>query len=203
MIVFNKKMNLIYHYVKSILFVKPFLKNASWRFIIVNPILITPKFIKIGNNVSIKNNSRIEGISAYEGTKYTPEIIIMNDVRIQQNLHLTCASKVSIGNYTAIAANVSITDINHGYEDITIPPEKQQLQVIDVSIGEWCKIYNNVIILPGTILGRQCIVGANAVVKGDFPDYCVIAGAPAKIVKRYNVLSQLWEKTDPKGNFIK
>ena len=45
-------------------------------------------------------------------------------------------------------------------------------------------------------------IGANSVVSGIFPDYCVIVGAPAKIVKRYCFEQQKWRKTDNKGNFI-
>ena len=57
-------------------------------------------------------------------------------------------------------------------------------------------------IQAGTILGKQCIVGANSVVRGTFPDYCVIVGAPARIVKRYDEPSKQWRKTDSKGKFI-
>ena len=49
-------------------------------------------------------------------------------------------------------------------------------------------------IQSGTILGKQCIVGANSVVRGQFPDYCVIAGNPAKIIKKYNFNTRKWEK---------
>ena len=49
-------------------------------------------------------------------------------------------------------------------------------------------------IMPGTVLGKQCVVGANSVVKGTFPDYCVIVGSPAKIVKKYNQQTHIWEK---------
>jgi acetyltransferase-like isoleucine patch superfamily enzyme len=42
-----------------------------------------------------------------------------------------------------------------------------------------------VVILPGTVLGRNVVVGAGAVVRGTFPDHCVIAGVPARIVRRY------------------
>ena len=49
-------------------------------------------------------------------------------------------------------------------------------------------------IMAGTVLGKQCVVGANAVVRGTFPDFCVIVGAPARIVKKYNPDTQKWEK---------
>ena len=61
-------------------------------------------------------------------------------------------------------------------------------------IGENCFIGYGAVIMPGTKLGKQCIVGANAVVCGDFPDYCVIAGVPAKIVKKYNEKLNEWIK---------
>jgi acetyltransferase-like isoleucine patch superfamily enzyme len=48
----------------------------------------------------------------------------------------------------------------------------------------------------GTVLGEQCIVGANAVVKGSFPNHCVLAGNPAKIIKQFNEENGLWEKVN-------
>lgn len=181
---------------------KPFLKKSGIQIVIIKPIKITARFLTLGEKVLIWHNARIEGVSEYAGTQYSPSININYGVTIQQNLHLTCAKKIIIGNNTAVAANVSITDIEHGYADINVPPEQQPITVTEVIIGNNCKIYNNAVILPGTVLGLHNIVGANAVVKGVFPDYCVIVGAPAKIVKRYNPITQRWDKTDPKGNFI-
>ena len=73
---------------------------------------------------------------------------------------------------------------------------------LNTKIGENCFIGFGVAIQAGTILGKQCIVGSNSVVRGTFPDYCVIVGAPARIVKRYNPETKLWQKTDKEGNFI-
>ncbi|MDB5005916.1 MAG: lacA 3 [Mucilaginibacter sp.] len=192
----RKNIALIYHYVLTTIFYKPFLKKVGKKFIIVDPIWFTPKYLTVGNNVTIRNNARIEGVFKYGVENYSPEIIIGNDVKIQQNLHLTCASIITIGNNTAIAANVTITDIDHGYEDITLPPEKQPLKITPVNIGADCKIYNNAVLLPGTILGKHVIVGANSVVKGQFPDFCLIAGIPAKIIKYYNYEINQWVKSD-------
>ena len=51
----------------------------------------------------------------------------------------------------------------------------------------------NSTILPGVVLGRHCVVGANSVVtKGDYPDYSVLAGVPAKIIKRYDLVTKTW-----------
>ena len=52
-----------------------------------------------------------------------------------------------------------------------------------IVIGNNVFIGVNCIILPGTKVGNRCIIGAGAVVKGDFPDNSVIAGVPAKKIK--------------------
>lgn len=166
------------------------------------PIHITPKYIELGERVSIWYHARIEGIRKYNNTIYTPRIIIHDGVSVQQNLHLTCACQIEIGDNTAIAANVTITDIHHPYTDVTIPIEKQDLEVASVKIGRDCKIYNNVVILPGTVIGNHVTVGANSVVKGTYLDNCVVAGIPAVIVKRYDSAMGEWRKTDKRGIFI-
>ena len=51
-------------------------------------------------------------------------------------------------------------------------------------------------------MGRHCVVGTNSVVRGHFPDYSVIVGIPAKIVKRYDEKMKQWKKTNSKGEFI-
>lgn len=171
--------------------------------VVVNKsIQLTRSCISLHDYVFIHNNARIEGVKAYEGVDFTPHIILDDFCRIQQNLHLTCAEKIYIGKNTAIAANVSITDIHHPYENINVPIEKQPIRVNPVTIGDDCKIYNNSVILPGTVIGKHCTIGANSVVSGIIPDYCVVAGAPAKILKRYSFDKNGWLKTDKEGNFI-
>ncbi|GHT23213.1 hypothetical protein FACS189430_06110 [Bacteroidia bacterium] len=146
----------------------------------------------MGNNVWIFENCRIEGVDNYEGDFFSPVITFGDGITVQQNLHLTCANNITIGRNTAIAANVTITDIHHPYDDIVIPIEKQKLKVAPVTIGEDCKIYNNAVILQGVTIGKHVTVAANSVVTKDIPDYCVVAGAPAKIVKQYNFEEKGW-----------
>ncbi|WP_332020169.1 acyltransferase, partial [Kaistella sp.] len=92
-------------------------------------------------------------------------------------------------------ANVFITNIDHDYTEIGAHVVKQKILVKETKIGDNCFIGMGAAIMAGTILGKQCIVGANSVVRGVFPDYCVIVGSPAKIVKKYNPQTQVWEKT--------
>lgn len=179
---------------KTVFWYSIFFKKIGKYCVLINPLKITPESIILGDRVSIGNNARIEGIKNYEDKKFDPQIILNDGVTIQQNIHLTCAESIEIGENTAIAANVTITDIHHPYDDIHLPIEQQNITTKPVYIGEGCKIYNNVVIMQGTKIGKHCTIGANSIVSGDFDDYCVIVGAPAKIVKKYNSGTKIWEK---------
>lgn len=180
-----------------------------WRFkeyhisdIIKKPIHLTPRFISLGEHVYIGPNARIDGVSKYNDKLFHPQILLSDRVKIQQGIHLTCANSVVIGRNTAIAAYVTITDINHPYTDINLPIERQDLEVKAVKIGEDCKIYNGAVILPGVTIGNHVTVGANSVVNRDVPDFCVVAGIPAVIVRRYDLETKNWRRTKLDGTFV-
>jgi acetyltransferase-like isoleucine patch superfamily enzyme len=171
-------------------------KNVGWLSYIARPIFIyNGRNVTVGNRVRIFPGSRIE-------THNNGEIIIENNISIGQNFHLISSGEpLVIGGNTTISGNVFITNTDHDYKEIDVHILSQKYNVKTTRIGENCFIGYGAVIQAGTILGKQCIVGANSVVRGVFPDYSVIAGAPAKIVKRYNETTRLWEKTDEKGNF--
>ena len=169
-------------------------KSYNISDIIINPIYITPKYIELGSGVYIGHHSRIEGVSRYNDKSFMPIIKIGDGSTVQQGLYLTCANRIVIGKNTAIAANVTITDINHPYDDINLPIENHDIAVSEVTIGNGCKIYNNVVILPGVHIGNHVTIGANSVVNSDIPDYCVVAGAPARIIKQYDINLGEWVK---------
>lgn len=170
---------------------------------IVSPLrIVGAKNITIEDNVFIYKNARLEAVTSYAGISYSPKLIIHEGVTIQQNVHITCAERVEIGKNTAIVANVTITDIIHPYTAEDIHLIDQPLIVKSVKIGGYCGIYNNVVINAGVKIGNHVIIGANSVVTHDIPDYCVAAGLPARIVKRFNFETKQWEKTDKYGNFL-
>ena len=86
--------------------------------------------------------------------------------------------KITVGKGTYIAPNVGLITSNHDPEDLSIhlPPKP-------IVLGERCWIGMNSIILPGVTIGKGAIVGAGAVVTKNVPDYAIVAGNPAKIVK--------------------
>ena len=182
--------------VKTQFWYKIFFKNIGNKTKIIKPILIeNPQNISIGDNVLIRNNARIESIG-------NGQVVIGDNVSFEQSLHLISINSVFIGNYVTISFNVMITDVDHEYDDLNVDILSQRLISQKTSLGDYCFIGAGAKIQAGTVLGKQCIVGANAVVRGIFPDYCVIVGAPAKIVKRYDSTQKIWRRTDVKGNFL-
>ena len=178
---------------------KPFFGKYGFPSYIGKPIFIGNfKRIFIGKKVRIMPNSRIEVVDK------NSSIVFEDNISIAQNLHIISGGnqELRIGKNTTFSANVFITNVDHEYQDIDTHIMEQKLIFNKTKIGENCFIGYGAVIQAGTILGKQCIVGSNAVVRGTFPDYCVIVGIPAKIVKRYDEKSAVWKKTNAKGEFL-
>lgn len=89
-----------------------------------------------------------------------------------------------IGNDVMMGPNVRIYTQNHEFSRIDIPMCQQGFKAVaPVTIGNDVWIGESVIILPGSHIGDGVILGAGAVVRGDVPDYAVVIGNPAQVVR--------------------
>lgn len=93
------------------------------------------------------------------------------------------AGGVSIGDYVNIGQCVRFHSENHEFSDISVKICEQGTTHKGIKIGNDCWIGAGAVFLDGAVIGNGCVVGANAVVNGIFPDYAVIVGVPAKIIK--------------------
>ena len=160
-------------------------------------------FSYIGKPIFIKGSSKIcvgNKVKVFPGARIEVhgkgEIVIEDNCSIGQGLHLIASDHLTIGKNTTISSNVFITDTDHDYQELGVHILNQKHLIKKTYIGDNCFIGTGAKIHPGTILGKQCIIGSNAVVKGTYPDYCVIAGVPARIVKKYNLETKEWEKVN-------
>lgn len=103
---------------------------------------------------------------------------------------------VIFGDKVLTADRVNFISNIHSYEDVSIPICDQETLSGPIEIGDGTWFGINATVLPNTVIGKNCVIAAHAVVKGTFPDNCVIAGIPARIVKKYNREKNVWEKTD-------
>lgn len=171
------------------------LKACSSGSIVCRPLFWTPEYISIGSEVLVWPGCRIEGIRT-QSSNTSPHIHLGDGVTLQQNCHVTAGSDLYIGSGTTILFDVMITDIDHSYDLIGISIIRQPINVNETRIGKNCFIGSGAKILAGTTLGEQCVVGANAVVRGTFPPYSVIGGIPARVIKQFDEASQHWIRTE-------
>lgn len=123
-----------------------------------------------------------------------PQLIIDDGTCIGHFCHVTCVNKVYIGKNVLTADRLYISDNLHGYENVNIPIMHQKVIFKgEASIGDDSWIGENVSII-GCKIGKHCVIGANAVVTKDIPDYSVATGIPARVIKKYNPQTQNWEK---------
>ena len=112
-----------------------------------------------------------------------PVVTIGRKCIIGRGSHIIGHWSIELGDEIQTGPYVYITDQNHGYEDPETPVGWQQTKEGAVSIGSGSWLGANVVILPGTHLGRNTVVAAGAVVRGTFPDHVVIGGVPARVLR--------------------
>lgn len=91
---------------------------------------------------------------------------------------------IDIGDDVWTGHHIYITDQNHGFDDPDVPISRQVQTERPVSIGAGSWIGHGSVILPGTQIGRNVVIGANSVVSGEIPDHSVAVGAPARVVRQ-------------------
>jgi acetyltransferase-like isoleucine patch superfamily enzyme len=122
--------------------------------------------------------------------------------RIGRFNHIYATRRVVLGRKVLTANGVYISDNAHAFRDIARPVLDQpieQLQNVEIGDGSW--VGHNACIL-GVTIGKGCVVGANAVVTKNLPDFCVAVGAPARIIQRYDAETGKWCRTSPDGLFL-
>lgn len=156
-------------------------------FIAVDVFFHGMEYMEIGDNFRCGKNAWVEALDEYGAQTFLPRLVIGNNFSMQYNCHIGCIESIEVGDNVLLGSKVYITDHFHGNitkEDIGVPPVKRPLSSKPVKIGNNVWIGDNVTILPGVTLGDNVIVGANAVVTKSFADKAVIAGCPAKQIKR-------------------
>ena len=109
------------------------------------------------------------------------DVTIGNHTRI--GIHCTVIGPVCIGNNVNLAQGITVSALNHNFEDTTRRIDEQGISTKPVVIGDDVWIGANAVILPGVTIGQHVVVAAGAVVTKDVPDYSLVAGVPAKVIK--------------------
>ncbi len=165
------------------------------------------RFVNLGCGLTTGHGCRIEAFSQ-DGDK-SIKLFLGKNVQINDYVHLCALQSVRIGNQVLLASHVYISDNSHGCykgtkEDASpdTAPIHRDYHIASVEIGDNVWIGEGAIILPGVTIGFGSIIGAHSVVNRNVPPECIVAGVPARIIKKYDRIKRGWYKTDSEGNFI-
>jgi carbonic anhydrase/acetyltransferase-like protein (isoleucine patch superfamily) len=116
----------------------------------------------------------------------SPVLRIGDRCSIGRGSHLVAHRSLVIGDDVITGPHVYVTDQNHVYADTGVPIGQQWPTEDPVEIGSGSWLGAGAVVLPGTRLGRNTVVGAGAVVRGTYSDHAVLAGVPAKVVRSWD-----------------
>lgn len=132
--------------------------------------------LEIGRDVSIGMGTAIR---CHEGLmRIGDRVVFGGRDTVNGYLHL------EIGDDCLLADEVYVIDFDHRFDDPEIPIQGQGIVKAPIRIGRDCWIGTKSIVLRGTTLGVGSVVGAAAVVRGEFPDRSVLVGSPARLARR-------------------
>ncbi|HEX7661531.1 MAG TPA: acyltransferase [Pseudonocardiaceae bacterium] len=163
-----------------------------WRFRVANPHIVLRGMVFLGRHLDVHcrpGYGRMEigrwvhigdgnAIRCHEGS-----LRIGDKAVFGKDNTINCYLDVEIGSATLVADWVYICDFDHVTTDINRPIKDQGIVKTPVRIGPDCWLGVKSTVLRGTRIGRGCVLGAHAVVRGDIPDYSIAVGAPARVVR--------------------
>ena len=136
----------------------------------------TPPYRKF----SLGNYSVVESFACINNA--VGDVLIGDYTRI--GLYNTIIGPVKIGNHVNLAQGITVTALNHNFDDTNKRIDEQGVSTNAVTIEDDVWIGANAVILPGVTIGNHCVVAAGAVVTKDVPPHSLVAGVPAKVIKQ-------------------
>ena len=152
-----------------------------------------PERIDIGENVYIGPGAWFSVVDEHNERRYEPRIWIGDGASLGPGLVIACIGEISIGPRVLAGPRVFIGDTYHDYRDPdTAVADQPMSSPRPVVIGSGAFLGVGSVILPGVTIGERACIGANAVVTSDVPPNAVVAGVPARVIKRWDDDNKRW-----------
>lgn len=190
-------------YKRVIMLARGYIVMGKYIYIGSNCSISNKKNVIIGLNATIDHHTVIDGyasqkvhigtgsrIGAYSFvsctshfSKFGKGLVLGNNSAVGQFTEFGAAGGIHIGNDVIMGSYVSFHSENHNFTDTRRLIREQGVTSAGITIGNNVWVGAKVTFLDGCVVGNHCVVAAGAVVTGIFPDYSVIGGIPAKILK--------------------
>jgi acetyltransferase-like isoleucine patch superfamily enzyme len=143
----------------------------------------SPQLIRVGNRVMIGEHAWLNAKDDRQTGE--PTLSIGDGTSVGRFSQINAWGSVTIGKDVLIGDRVFISDADHLYMDADTPIRRQGDSFQGaVSLEDGCWVGVGAVILPGVSIGRNAIVGANAVVTKSVPARAIAVGIPAKVIKQ-------------------
>ena len=190
--IYRKVINKIFTFIYSFSF-----KKLGHKSVLSVPFLVEgAKYISIDKKVYVRSNAWMSALSQENNKSDDVKLSIGESTYIGRNAHIVALKNIRIGKNVLIGDNVYIADNYHVFDRFDLPYKDQGIGFkSEVVVGDGSWVGENVCIISSKI-GKQCIVGANSLVIDDVPDYTMVVGSPARIIKKFNHRSKIWQRVD-------
>jgi acetyltransferase-like isoleucine patch superfamily enzyme len=165
---------------------------------------VNPFFHKRGKGAVIRSNVRLDvfpwnrfeigaltTIESFALVNNGSGDVLLGD-RVRVGIGSVLLGPVTMGHGSGLGQHVFVSGFNHDYSDASKNSSVQPLVIKETVIEDEAHIGANSVVLPGVRIGKRSQVGAGSVVTKDIPPFCIAAGNPARILKRYDFEKKAW-----------
>lgn len=146
--------------------------------------LVNERYIRIGSHTMIGPHVTLSaGMVPGQQCVADPVVTIGDRCLIGRGSGIVGHLSIVLEDDVWTGHHVYITDQNHGYDDLEMPIGRQMMPERPVRIGAGSWLGHGTVVLPGSTVGRHVVIGANSVVRGEIPDYCIAAGNPIRVIR--------------------
>ncbi|MCD6112760.1 MAG: acyltransferase [Bacteroidales bacterium] len=144
------------------------------------------------NRFYLGRNSTVEDFSTINNG--VGDVVIGDNTRI--GISNILIGPVTIGNEVRMGQHIILSGLNHGYQNVTAPPRMQEVTISEIKVEDEAWIGANSAVIAGVTIGKHAVIAAGSVVTKDIPPYSVAVGNPARVIKKYNFDTKVWEKVE-------
>lgn len=153
------------------------------------------QFMRIGDGVTVRRGAWVSVLPGHLPAGEAPLLTIGDGTYLGNSCVISCVREVRIGQQVVFGDNVQVGDTSHRYQTPGQHLFAQGLEVGRLVIGDRAWIGRNSFVGYDLEIGEHAVVGANSVVTKSVPAYTVVAGSPARVLRRFDPSTGAWPRT--------